>query len=79
VCGVGIGYESKIAALRILSGPISDVDEAAGLTYAYRDTGIYSWGWGFDQVEEARAPFSPLQAATAQLLATPPMQFQLIY
>lgn len=46
MCGVGIAYDSKIAGLRILSGPISDVDEAAALNYAYQDTAIYSCSWG---------------------------------
>lgn len=46
VCGVGIAYNSKIAGLRILSGPISDVDEASALNYAYQNTSIYSCSWG---------------------------------
>lgn len=35
-----------MAGLRILSGPISDVDEAAALNYAYHDNHIYSCSWG---------------------------------
>ncbi|KAF4576326.1 peptidase S8 family protein [Pleurotus pulmonarius] len=46
VCGIGIAYESKVAGLRILSGPISDVDEAAALNYGYQNTSIYSCSWG---------------------------------
>ncbi|KAJ8454944.1 hypothetical protein ONZ45_g19110 [Pleurotus djamor] len=46
VCGVGIAYESKVAGLRILSGPISDVDEAAALNYGFQNTSIYSCSWG---------------------------------
>ncbi|GJJ12519.1 hypothetical protein Clacol_006762 [Clathrus columnatus] len=46
VCGLGIAYNSKIAGLRILSGPISDVDEALALNYAYQNTSIYSCSWG---------------------------------
>lgn len=45
-CGIGIAYESKVAGLRILSGPISDVDEAAALNYGYQTTSIYSCSWG---------------------------------
>jgi kexin len=45
-CGVGIAYESKIAGIRILSGPISDIDEAAALNYAFQNTSIYSCSWG---------------------------------
>ncbi|KAH8113338.1 peptidase S8/S53 domain-containing protein, partial [Phellopilus nigrolimitatus] len=46
VCGVGIAYSSKVAGVRILSGPISDVDEAAALNFAYQNTSIYSCSWG---------------------------------
>ncbi|KZT71253.1 subtilisin-like protein [Daedalea quercina L-15889] len=46
VCGVGIAYESKVAGLRILSGPIADVDEAAALNYDFQNTSIYSCSWG---------------------------------
>ncbi|THU84929.1 hypothetical protein K435DRAFT_732838 [Dendrothele bispora CBS 962.96] len=46
LCGVGIAYDSKVAGVRILSGPISDVDEAEALNYAYQDVSIYSCSWG---------------------------------
>jgi kexin len=46
LCGVGIAYESKVAGVRILSGPISDVDEAEALNYAYQTVQIYSCSWG---------------------------------
>lgn len=45
-CGVGIAYNSKVAGIRILSGPISDIDEAAALNYGYQNTSIYSCSWG---------------------------------
>ncbi|KAG5715001.1 KEX1 protease [Termitomyces sp. T112] len=45
-CGVGIAYESKVAGVRILSGPISDVDEAAALNYGFHNVSIYSCSWG---------------------------------
>jgi kexin len=45
-CGVGLAYDSKIAGIRILSGPISDVDEAAALNYGFQNTSIYSCSWG---------------------------------
>ncbi|KAF5381118.1 hypothetical protein D9615_004127 [Tricholomella constricta] len=45
-CGIGIAYRSKIAGVRILSGPISDVDEAAALNYGYQNVSIYSCSWG---------------------------------
>ncbi|KAA1469423.1 hypothetical protein DENSPDRAFT_772842 [Dentipellis sp. KUC8613] len=46
VCGVGIAYKSKLSGIRILSGPISDVDEAAALNYNYQNTSIFSCSWG---------------------------------
>ena len=46
VCGVGVAYEAKVSGVRILSGPISDVDEAASLNYAYQENDIYSCSWG---------------------------------
>lgn len=41
-----MAYESKVAGLRILSGPISDADEAAALNYGYQENQIYSCSWG---------------------------------
>ncbi|KAF8965238.1 peptidase S8/S53 domain-containing protein [Flammula alnicola] len=46
VCGIGIAYESKVAGVRILSGPITDVDEAAALNYGFQNVSIYSCSWG---------------------------------
>lgn len=46
ICGVGIAYESKVAGVRILSGPITDVDEAAALNQGYQNVSIYSCSWG---------------------------------
>ncbi|OBZ65694.1 Protease KEX1 [Grifola frondosa] len=46
VCGVGLAYDSLVAGVRILSGPISDIDEAAALNYDYQNTSIYSCSWG---------------------------------
>ncbi|KAJ1648245.1 pheromone processing endoprotease [Dispira simplex] len=46
VCGLGIAYKAKISGLRILSGLITDVDEALSLNYNYQKTSIYSCSWG---------------------------------
>jgi kexin len=46
VCGVGVAYDSRIAGVRILSKPISDVDEAEAVIYGYQETDIYSCSWG---------------------------------
>jgi kexin len=45
-CGVGIAYDSKVAAVRILSKPISDVDEAEALNYGFQNVSVYSCSWG---------------------------------
>ncbi|KAF9973405.1 pheromone processing endoprotease [Actinomortierella ambigua] len=46
LCGVGVAYGAKVAGLRILSGQITDVDEAAALNYMFQDNHIYSCSWG---------------------------------
>lgn len=46
VCGVGIAHGSKVAGIRILSGPISDIDEAAALNFGFQNSSIYSCSWG---------------------------------
>ena len=46
VCGVGVAPDAHIAAVRILSAPISDADEAAALNYGYQISDIYSCSWG---------------------------------
>lgn len=46
MCGVGIAWDSKISGIRILSGPITDVDEAASLNFGFQETSIYSCSWG---------------------------------
>lgn len=46
VCGIGVAYDSKIAGIRILSKPISDMDEADALIYKFQHNQIYSCSWG---------------------------------
>ena len=46
VCGVGIAYTAKVAGLRVLSGTLSNDDEARAVTYACNTTQIYSCSWG---------------------------------
>ncbi|CAG8736694.1 2762_t:CDS:2, partial [Dentiscutata erythropus] len=46
VCGVGIAPDAKIAGIRILSGQISDLEEAEALNYAFQKNQIYSCSWG---------------------------------
>ncbi|ORZ24046.1 peptidase S8/S53 domain-containing protein [Absidia repens] len=45
-CGVGIAYNSKVSGIRILSGEITDVDEAAALNYKFQENDIFSCSWG---------------------------------
>ncbi|KAG9550684.1 hypothetical protein KCU86_g20716, partial [Aureobasidium melanogenum] len=46
VCGVGVAYDSKVAGVRILSGALTELDEALALNYAYQENQIYSCSWG---------------------------------
>jgi kexin len=46
VCGVGLAYDSRISGVRILSGEISDVDEALAINYELQQNDIYSCSWG---------------------------------
>ncbi|KAF2259689.1 KEX1 protease precursor [Lojkania enalia] len=45
-CGVGVAYDSKISGVRILSGDITDADEALAINYALGKNDIYSCSWG---------------------------------
>lgn len=45
-CGVGIAFNANTAGVRILSGPIATVDEAAALNYGFHNVSIYSCSWG---------------------------------
>lgn len=45
-CGVGVAYNSRISGVRILSGDISDVDEALAINYELQQNDIYSCSWG---------------------------------
>ena len=46
VCGIGVAYDSKISGIRILSKPISDVDEAEAVNFKTDINQIYSCSWG---------------------------------
>ncbi|PSN63524.1 hypothetical protein BS50DRAFT_577275 [Corynespora cassiicola Philippines] len=45
-CGVGIAYDAKISGVRILSGDITDMDEALAINYELQKNDIYSCSWG---------------------------------
>lgn len=46
VCGVGLAYDAKISGVRILSGQITDMDEALAINYEMQKNDIYSCSWG---------------------------------
>ncbi|KAI8805076.1 pheromone processing endoprotease Kex2 [Cladochytrium replicatum] len=46
VCGVGVAYGSRVSGVRILSGDLTEVDEAASINYAFQENHIYSCSWG---------------------------------
>lgn len=46
VCGVGVAWDSKVAGIRILSGMITDADEAIAMNYDFQHNDIYSCSWG---------------------------------
>ncbi|KAF2088169.1 neuroendocrine convertase [Saccharata proteae CBS 121410] len=45
-CGVGVAWDARIAGVRILSGGITDADEAIAMNYAMNENDIYSCSWG---------------------------------
>ncbi|KAF9299948.1 pheromone processing endoprotease [Mortierella antarctica] len=46
LCGVGVAWDAKVAGIRILSGEITDVQEAEAINYGFDQTQIYSCSWG---------------------------------
>ncbi|KAG1055917.1 hypothetical protein G6F43_002155 [Rhizopus delemar] len=65
-CGIGIAYESKVAGIRILSGDLTDADEALALNYDYQHNHIFSCSWGPpDNGENMEAPKAILTDAIA--------------
>ncbi|CAE7202386.1 hypothetical protein PTNB85_08326 [Pyrenophora teres f. teres] len=45
-CGVGLAYDARISGVRILSGDITDLDEALAINYEMQQNDIYSCSWG---------------------------------
>ncbi|KAF8985629.1 hypothetical protein BGZ46_003029 [Entomortierella lignicola] len=64
LCGVGVAWDAKVAGIRILSGEITDVQEAEALNYNYEETPIYSCSWGpSDDGKAMEGPTGLLQEA----------------
>ncbi|KAJ3034106.1 pheromone processing endoprotease, partial [Rhizophlyctis rosea] len=57
VCGVGVAYGAKVSGVRILSGDLTEADEAASINYRMDVNHIYSCSWGpADDGEHMEAP-----------------------
>ncbi|KAG0232086.1 pheromone processing endoprotease [Actinomortierella wolfii] len=46
LCGVGVAWDAKVAGIRILSGEITNAQEAEALNYKFQENQIYSCSWG---------------------------------
>lgn len=46
ICGVGVAYNTKVAGIRILSGKLTNADEAKAINFGFQKTQIYSCSWG---------------------------------
>ncbi|KAI9355146.1 peptidase S8/S53 domain-containing protein [Zopfochytrium polystomum] len=46
VCGIGIAFKARVSGVRILSGPLTEADEAAAINYDMQNNHIYSCSWG---------------------------------
>ncbi|VUC22212.1 unnamed protein product, partial [Clonostachys rosea] len=46
ICGLGVAYEARIAGLQMLSGPLTNADEAEAVMYENQENEIYSCSWG---------------------------------
>ncbi|KAJ3037293.1 pheromone processing endoprotease [Rhizophlyctis rosea] len=59
VCGVGVAYNAKVSGVRILSGSLTEADEAASINYAMDKNHIYSCSWG--PADDGRSMEAPPQ------------------
>lgn len=46
MCGTGIAWSAKVSGIRILSGDLTEAQEAASINYKFHDNHIYSCSWG---------------------------------
>ncbi|KAJ5497289.1 hypothetical protein N7463_009276, partial [Penicillium fimorum] len=64
ICGVGVAYNSQVSGIRMLSGPVDDMDQAAAINYDYQNNHIYSCSWGpEDNGQTMKAPGVLVQRA----------------
>jgi kexin len=66
VCGIGVAWGSKVSGLRILGGPITDVEEAKALNYEMDKNHIFSCSWG--PADDGRHVEGPNAIVTAAIL-----------
>ncbi|KAI9350755.1 peptidase S8/S53 domain-containing protein [Obelidium mucronatum] len=66
VCGVGIAYEAKVSAVRILGGALTEADEAASINYKMQENHIYSCSWG--PTDNGATMEAPPEIVTAAVL-----------
>jgi len=45
-CGVGIAYDAHLSGIRLIAKPVTDADEARGLTFQKQLNNVYSNSWG---------------------------------
>ncbi|XP_066264557.1 furin-like protease kpc-1 isoform X3 [Branchiostoma lanceolatum] len=45
-CGVGVAYDARIGGIRLITGPVSDAQEAASLSHKRDHIDVYSCCWG---------------------------------
>lgn len=64
ICGVGVAYRSRVSGIRMLSGTVDDVDQAAAMNFDYQNNDIYSCSWGpKDDGRHMKAPGVLVQRA----------------
>ncbi|GAB0146160.1 hypothetical protein EsHS_00006570 [Epichloe bromicola] len=64
ICGVGVAYRSRVSGIRMLSGTVDDVDQAAAMNFDYQNNDIYSCSWGpEDDGRQMKAPGVLVQRA----------------
>lgn len=61
---VGVAYRSRVSGIRMLSGTVDDVDQAAAMNFDYQNNDIYSCSWGpEDDGRHMKAPGVLVQRA----------------
>ena len=45
-CGAGVSYRAGLSGIRLISGPVTDAQEAQSLTHNYHNNHIYNNSWG---------------------------------